>query len=200
LALAGGLLGVILAMRAAGVTRAGVYFLVAVPIWAATLEAGIHPTIAGVVLGLLTPALAPGRTYLARAAALGRLFREQPTPEMARAARRGIEVAVSPNERFQYALHPWTSFVIVPIFALANAGIDLRGDVLADSLRSPITIGVVVGLVLGKLVGIAGASWLSSRRWLGGLQVAVEWPHLIAVGSVAGIGFTVSLVIAELSY
>jgi Na+/H+ antiporter NhaA len=78
--------------------------------------------------------------------------------------------ALSPNERLQYALHPWTSFVIVPVFALANAGIDLRGDVLAQSLTSPITLGVVVGLVLGKPAGIVGASWLASRRWLGGCR------------------------------
>jgi protein-disulfide isomerase len=100
----------------------------------------------------------------------------------------------------QYALHPWTSFVIVPIFALANAGVDLRGDVLVSSLTSPLAYGAVVGLGLGKPLGIAGASWLASRRRLGGLPLTVGWPPLIAAGTVAGIGFTVALLIAELAF
>ncbi|HUG15146.1 MAG TPA: Na+/H+ antiporter NhaA, partial [Thermomicrobiales bacterium] len=129
-----------------------------------------------------------------------RAFREQPTPETARVAGQSIQRALSPNERLQYALHPWTSFLIVPIFALANAGIDLRGDVLRQSLTSPITIGAVVALVLGKPLGIAGASWLASQRRFGGLPLTVGWPPLVAAGSVAGIGFTVSLLIAGLAF
>jgi Na+/H+ antiporter NhaA len=200
LAVAIGLFGVVLAMRAVGIRQPGPYILIVIPIWLATLEAGIHPTIAGVVMGLLTGAYVPPRAELERASAEALAFREQPTPETARVARRSIQAALAPNERLQYALHPWTSFVIVPIFALANAGIDLRGDVLSRSLTSPIAIGVVVGLVLGKPAGIVGASWLASRRRLGGLPLSVGWPQLIAAGSVAGIGFTVSLLIAELAY
>jgi Na+/H+ antiporter NhaA len=200
LAAVGGLFVIVLAMRAAGISRPGPYVAIAIPIWFATLSAGVHPTIAGVAMGLLTAAHPPPRPELERVTALSRAFREQPTPQTARAAGRSISEALSPNERLQYVLHPWTSFVIVPIFALANAGIDLRGDVLARSLTSPITIGVIVALVLGKLAGISGASWLGSRRWLGGLPLAVGWPPLIGAAAVAGIGFTVSLLIAELAY
>jgi Na+/H+ antiporter NhaA len=200
LAVAIGLFGVVLAMRAAGINRPGPYFLVSIPIWVAILRAGIHPTIAGVALGLLTGAYVPPRPELERATALTTAFREQPTPGTARVASRSIEQALSPNERLQYALHPWTSYVIVPIFALANAGIELSGGVLSDSLTSPIAIGAVVGLVIGKPAGITAASWLASRRWLGGLPLTVGWPQLIAAGTVAGIGFTVALLIAELAY
>ncbi len=200
LAIAGGLLGVAIAISVAGFSRPGFLLLIGVPLWFATHEAGIHATIAGVALGMLTAAHPPPRPELERATALTRAFREQPTPETARVAGRSILSALSPNERLQFALHPWTSYLIVPIFALANAGIDLRGGVVSQSLTSPITIGAVVALVLGKPVGIAAASWLASRRALGGLPLAVGWPPLIAAGSVAGIGFTVSLLIAELAF
>ena len=200
LALALGLFGVVLVMRTVGISRPGPYFLIVVPIWFATLKAGIHPTIAGVAMGLVTGAHPPPRPNLERVTTLMRAFREQPTPETAHVARLSIQGALSPNERIQYALHPWTSFVIVPIFALANVGIDLRGDILVRSLTSPIAIGVVVALVLGKATGIVGASWLATRRWLGGLPLTVGWPPLVAAGSVAGIGLTVSLLIAELAY
>jgi protein-disulfide isomerase len=149
---------------------------------------------------MMTTAQPPPRPELEQVTALTRAFREQPTPETARDAGRSIQRAVSPNERLQFALHPWTSFLIVPIFALANAGINLSGDILRQSLTSPITIGAVVGLALGKPIGIVGASWLASRRQFGGLPLAVGWPPLVAAGTVAGIGFTVSLLIAELAF
>jgi Na+/H+ antiporter NhaA len=93
------------------------------------------------------------------------MFREQPTPEFARSARLSVDAAISTNERLQYLLHPWTSYVIVPLFALANAGVALRAEVLTSAIRSPITVGVVVGLglVSGKLVGILGSCWLATR-------------------------------------
>jgi Na+/H+ antiporter NhaA len=195
-----GLFGVVVAMRVAGIARPGFYLLLGVPIWLATHEAGIHPTIAGVALGIITPASTPPRPDLEQVTALARAFREQPTPETARVAGRSIQEAISPNERLQFALHPWTSYLIVPVFALANAGVHLNGDVLRQSFTSPITLGAIVALVLGKPLGIAGASWLASRRWLGGLPLSVGWPPLIAAGMVAGIGFTVSLLIAELAF
>jgi Na+/H+ antiporter NhaA len=200
LGLALGLLCVAIAMHAAGLGRPGLYLLIGVPLWFATHEAGIHATIAGVALGLLTTAHTPPRVDLERATALARAFREQPTPETARVAGRSIQSALSLNERFQYSLHPWTGYLIVPIFALANAGVALNGEILTKSLTSPITIGAVLAFVLGKPLGIVGASWLASRRQLGGLPLAVGWPPLIAAGSVAGIGFTVSLLIAELAF
>jgi 2-hydroxychromene-2-carboxylate isomerase len=109
-------------------------------------------------------------------------------------------MSLSPNERLQHALHPWSSFVVVPIFALANAGLDLSGDLFGRAAGSTLVVGIVLGLVAGKSVGIPLGAWLATRSWLGGQELSVGWPSLIAASSVAGIGFTMSLLIAELSY
>jgi protein-disulfide isomerase len=106
---------------------------------------------------------------------------------------------VSPNERLQYALHPWTSYVIVPIFALANAGVHLNSGLLGDSISSPITLGIFFGYVVGKPLGILGAAWLGSRPWLLGLRRALSWPVIAGGGAVAGMGFTVSVLIASIA-
>jgi len=131
---------------------------------------------------------------------LTRSFREQPTPELARSAQLGVTSAISPNERLQYRLHPWTSFVIVPVFALANAGIEVDGDLLGDALTSPTTLGILFGYVVGKPLGIVAAIWLVTRRALGGLQRSLGWPSVVGGGAVGGIGFTVSLLIASLAF
>jgi Na+/H+ antiporter NhaA len=199
LAVAIGLFGVIYLLRFLRVWRGPAYFVVAVALWAAMLESGVHPAVAGVALGLLATAYPPRRQVLERAVSLTRMFREQPTPEYARSARLSVDRAISTNERLQYLLHPWTSYVIVPLFALANAGVVLSGDVLSSAVRSPITIGVVVGLIGGKLLGISGSTWLASRRWLGGLPLTVPFPQVVGASLLAGIGFTVSLFIADLS-
>jgi protein-disulfide isomerase len=162
-------------------------------------ESGVHATIAGVLMGLLATAYPPSRSDLQQAASLWRTFREQPTSGLARSASRGLQRAISPNERMQQLFHSWTSYVVVPIFALANAGVELSGEVLRGAATSPITIGIVAGLVLGKLIGITGASWLATRRVLGGFPLTVPWPPLVGAAAVAGIGFTVSLFIAEIA-
>src|SRR5215211_3587006 len=138
-----------------------------VGVWIALYESGIDPVIAGLAVGLVTSAYPPVRTELERVTELTRSFREQPTPELARSAQLGVASAISANERLQYRLHPWTSFVIVPLFALANVGIDLDGRLLGDAVTSPVTLGILLGYVVGKPLGIMGASWLASRQWLG---------------------------------
>jgi len=200
LLLAVGVFGLVVACRAAGVTQGAVYFVLGVLLWLALLESGVHPTIAGVAMGMLATAYPPSRTALEQAASLWRSFREQPTSGYARSAGRGLRRTISPNERLQEIYHPWTSYVVVPLFALANAGVVLSGDVVARAWSSPITIGIVVGLVVGKVVGITGASWLATRRWLGGFPLTVPWLPLVGTASVAGIGFTVSLFIAEIAF
>ena len=169
-------------------------------LWVALYESGIDPVIAGLAIGLATSAYPPSRDDLERATALARSFREQPTPEQARSAQRGVLSAISPNERLQYSLHPWTSYVIVPLFALANAGVHLDGALLSDAAGSPITLGILVGYVVGKPVGIAGASWLASRPMLRGPRSPLSNPVLTAGGAVAGIGFTISLLIANKAF
>ena len=119
----------------------------------ALFESGVDPVVLGLAVGLVTWAYPAGRGELERATDLFRSFREQPTPELARSASAGLQAAVSPNARLQQLYHPWTSYVIVPLFALANVGIAIDGDFLSRAYTSPITLGILVGYVLGKPVG-----------------------------------------------
>jgi protein-disulfide isomerase len=151
----------------------------------------------GGVIALAYPAQ---RTDLERASDLFRLFREQPTGELSRTARSALRSAVSPNERLQTLWHPWTSYAIVPLFALANAGVHLSAGFLSTAYTSPVTLGIIFGYVLGKPVGIVGASWLTSRLSRGRLRVPVGWASVGAAGTLAGIGFTVSILIADLAF
>jgi len=200
LAVAIGLFVVLLALRYAPTWRRPLSALLGVGIWIALFKSGIDPVIAGLAVGLATSAYPPPRESLERATALTRSFREQPTPELARSAQQSVVSAISPNERLQYELHPWTSYVIVPLFALANAGVHITGPLLSDAVSSPITLGILVGYVVGKPIGIAGASWLGSRPAWHGQRPPVSGPLLVAGGAVAGIGFTVSLLIASLAF
>jgi Na+/H+ antiporter NhaA/protein-disulfide isomerase len=176
-----------------------VYILLAVAVWALTVESGVHATIAGVLMGLAVSASPPERTDLERATAVTRLFREQPTPKLARAARRSVLGAISANERLQYALHPWSSFVIVPLFALSAAGVRLDAELLERAATSPVTLGIACGLALGKLFGIGLATLVATHPRLGRLPLTVELPHVFGGAAVAGIGFTLSLLIAEIA-
>ncbi|MFI5037366.1 MAG: Na+/H+ antiporter NhaA, partial [Solirubrobacterales bacterium] len=173
---------------------------VGVALWVARFKSGIDPVIAGLAVGLVTSAYPPSREDLERATALTRSFREQPTPELARSAQLGVLSAVSLNERLQYGLHPWTSYLFVPLFALANAGVHVTGGLLGHAIASPITLGILLGYVLGKPVGILGASWLASRPSLRGPRPILSWPSLAGGAAVAGVGFTVSLLISSLAF
>ncbi len=195
-----GLFAVLFALRYAPAWRRQASVLAGVALWVAMFKSGIDPVIAGLVAGLATSAFPPAREKLERATELTRSFREQPTPELARSAQRGVLSAISLNERLQYELHPWTSYVVVPLFALANAGIHVTGTLLGDAIGSPITLGIVVAYVVGKPLGILGASWLASRPSLHGPRPPISWPLLIGGGAVAGIGFTVSLLISGLAF
>ncbi|HEY2283911.1 MAG TPA: Na+/H+ antiporter NhaA [Solirubrobacteraceae bacterium] len=202
LVIASALFAVLVLLRFAGRWREPAAVIVGVGVWLALFESGIDPVVAGLAIGLVTSAYPPARDDLERATELTRSFREQPTPELAYLAQRGLASTISPNERLQYRLHPWTSFVVVPLFALANAGIHVNAHVLSGALRSPVTIGIVLAYVLGKPLGILGASWLGTRRVLGAgpTKLAVTWPGLAGTGAVAGIGFTVSLLIADRAF
>jgi Na+:H+ antiporter, NhaA family len=142
----------------------------------------------------------PKRSAVERATVLTRSFRQDPSPAQARSAMLGVGAAISPNERLQEALHPWTSYVIVPLFALANAGVELDSEAIERAVSSPITLGVVLGLVAGKAAGISLSSLLAVRLGLGSLPRGVQPRHLLGAASLAGIGFTVSLFIADLAF
>jgi Na+/H+ antiporter NhaA len=136
--------------------------------WVAVVVSGVHPTIAGVALGLIAPVDGPAGT--------------------------------SPAERLERALHPWTSYLVIPIFALANAGIRIDPGVLASSVSSPITLGIILGLVAGKLLGVSAGAYIAVRAGIAVLPRGVRWSHIVGVAAVAGIGYTVSLFIADLSF
>ena len=194
------LFGVLLALRYAPEWRRQVSVIVAVGLWVALFESGVDPVISGLAVGLATSAYPPSREDLERATLLARSFREQPTPELARSARAGLMSAISANERIQYGLHPWTGYVVVPLFALANAGVHVSAGLLEDALSSPVTIGILAGYVIGKPVGISCASWLATRPSLRGPRSPLSRPLVAAGGAFAGVGFTVSLLISDLAF
>ncbi len=195
-----GLFAALLALRFAPVLRQQAAVVIGVALWVAMFKSGIDPVIAGLAAGLVTTAFPPAREDLERATELTRSFREQPTPELARSAQLSVISAISLNERLQYELHPWTSYVVVPLFALANAGIHVTGPLLSSAVGSPITLGILVGYVVGKPLGISCATWIATRPILRGPRPPISWPLLLGSGAVAGIGFTVSLLISGLAF
>jgi Na+/H+ antiporter NhaA len=195
-----GLFGVVLGVKTLGVRVGLVYFALGAAIWVALLESGVEPIVVGLAMGLLAYAYPVARSDLERATERFRQFREQPTPELARSVRIGLRSAVSPNERLQLLYHPWTSYLIVPLFALANAGIAIDGAFLEQALTSPITLGIVIGYVVGKPLGVLGSTWLLTRLSRGRLRPPVGWAAVAGGGTIAGIGFTVSLLVATLAF
>ena len=197
---AAGLFAAIVVARVVGVRSGAVSLLLGAATWVALFKSGVDPLVAGLAVGLLTSAYPAARGDLERATDLFRLFREQPTPELARSAQAGVLSAISPNLRLQQRFHPWTGYVVVPIFALANAGIPIDGGFLARAYSSPVTLGILVGYLAGKPLGIAGASWLVTTVSRGRVRPPVGWAAVTGAGAIAGVGFTVSLLIAALAF
>jgi Na+/H+ antiporter NhaA len=176
------------------------YLLLGVGTWVAFWESGVDPIVAGLVIGLLTVAYPAGREDLEQATDAFRLFREQPTARLADEARQVVRSAISPNERLQERYHGWTGYVIVPLFALANADIKITGSFLAHAYASPATLGIMIGYVVGKPIGTAGTAWLVSKLTKRRLTPPVGWGAVVGVGAVSGIGFTVSFLIISLAF
>jgi Na+/H+ antiporter NhaA len=194
-----GFIGVVLLLRARGYRNGPAYLLVGLAAWVAFLKSGVDPIVVGLTMGLLTYAYPAPRASLEQASDAFRLFREQPTAELAQSARQVVRTAVSPNDRLAQLFHPWTSYVIVPLFALANAGIVLNAGFLASAYTSPVTLGIVAGYLVGKPLGTAGCAWLVTKLSHGRQRPSVGWGAVVGTGTVAGIGFTVSLLIASLA-
>src|ERR687898_294748 len=180
--------------------RGPLYFVLGTAIWVALLESGIEPLVVGLAMGILVWATPPGRSDLEEAGERFREFREQPTPELHRSARETIRTAIAPNGRLPLICHPWTSYVIVPLFALANAGIAIDGDFLERAAGSPVTLGVLVGYVAGKPLGIVGTGLLVTWLSRGRLRPTAGWGAIAGAGASAGVGFTVSLLVATLAF
>jgi Na+/H+ antiporter NhaA len=194
------ILGGVPVLRAAGVRYGPAYALLGVAAWIAIFKSGVDPVLVGLLMGLMTYARPATRSDLERASDLFRLFREQPTPELAQSAREGVRTALSPNDRLQQIYHPLTSYVIVPLFALSNTGVVISGGFLARAFTSPITLGILVGYVVGKPLGTTGAAWLVTRVSRGRIRPPVGWAAVAGAGAIGGIGFTVSLLIASLAF
>jgi protein-disulfide isomerase len=177
-----------------------VYAVLGIVVWGALLASGVDPIVSGLAIGLTASAYSPGRSDLEEATGLFRLFREQPTPELARSATTGLTSTLSPNARLQHFYHPWTSYLIVPLFALANAGIVLNGSFLAHAYTAPVTLGILIGYLAGKPVAVVATSWVITRMTSGRIRPPVGWAAVLGSGTIAGIGFTVSLLIATRAF
>ena len=194
-----GFLAVVVAIRVRGVRYGPAYLVLGIAAWVAFYKSGVDPVLVGLVLGLISYAYPASRASLEQASEAFRMFREQPTAELAASAREGVRTAISPNDRLAQLFHPWVSYLIVPLFALANAGIVLNPGFLATAYSSPVTLGIVFGYLVGKPLGTAGGAWVVYRLSRGRLRPPVGWGAVAGAGAVAGIGFTVSLLIASLA-
>jgi Na+/H+ antiporter NhaA len=180
--------------------RGGIwYFLTGFAAWVAFVKSGVDPVVTGLVMGLITYAYPATRESLEQATEAFRLFREQPTAQLAAEAETVVRTAISPNDRLEQLFHPWVSYLIVPLFAVANAGIVLNAEFLSHAYTSPVTLGILLGYLVGKPVGISLGVWLTSKLSRGRLSPPVGWGAVLGTGAAAGIGFTVSLLIASLA-
>ena len=176
-----------------------VYVGLGLVLWYATFESGIHATLAGVAMGLLAPARPlTGPDHAAEA--VRPIVDGDVDAESVRRAGFLLGESVSVAERIEHLLHPLTSLVIIPVFALANAGIEISGDSLGDAAGSAVTLGVVFGLVVGKITGIALFTLLAVRLGLSALPAGAAPRHIFGISAIAGIGFTVSLFVTGLAY
>jgi len=172
-------IGFMVTARLQSVRNGFVYFALAAVAWVAFLKSGVDPVIVGVVAGLVAIAYPANRADLERATDLFRLFREQPTVEYAQTVREGVRTALSPNERLQQIYHPISSYLVVPVFGLANAGIVISGHFLATAYASTITLGIAIAYVVGKPVGVTGGTWLVTRLSGGRVRPPVGWASVL---------------------
>lgn len=213
LAIGGVFLVLLIAANVAGIRHPLVYSVLGIGgLWLAFLLSGVHATIAGVIAAMTIPARTrlTGREFLSRGQVLLERFEKAMSPVKPQLANRerhqianhmktAVQHVESPLQQLEQALHPWVTVVVMPLFALANAGVTLDAD-LGAMLINPVALGVILGLLVGKPVGIVLSSWLAIRGGLATLPSGVSWPHLWAVGCLAGIGFTMSLFITGLAF
>ncbi|KZE94776.1 Na(+)/H(+) antiporter NhaA [Agromyces sp. NDB4Y10] len=176
------------------------YAVLGIALWFAVLAAGIHPTLAGVAVALLIPVFPPARSDVERTAELTQAFRESPNAAYAAAVNRSLRESISINDRLQGAWGPYISFLVLPIFALANAGVHLNAETIGAAVVSPLVWGIVAGLVVGKFVGITGAVAVVTATGLGRLAPGLRMPRIAGGAALSGIGFTISLFIVSLAF
>jgi len=214
LALAAGLgcFAILVAGNRSGVKSPNFYALVGLVLWIALLKSGVHATVAGVLIGMTIP-VRPSRNeeqfvteverlfteYRAMGPSVGPFLREEKLGTLL-AMEHICHDAMSPLQRMEHEMHHWVILGVMPIFALANAGIDLKLSELADAAGHPVTLGIALGLLLGKPLGITLFAWLAVRTGLAELPAGTRWPQIFGLGLLGGIGFTMSLFITNLAY
>ena len=179
--------------------RGPAYSLLAFALWLALSIGGVHPTLAGVAVALLIPVFTPERQRVEEAVGLIRAFRQSPNSEYARDVTRSLRESISINERLQTAFAPYVSFAVLPVFALANAGVHLDRETVSGAVRSPLTWGIVAGLVVGKLVGITGATAIVRATGIGQLAPGLTLRRVAGGAALSGIGFTIALFIVDIA-
>ena len=194
------LLVTMLVMQKAKIWYTPLYVVVGIIVWYAVLESGIHATIAGVALGLLTPATPLQKEVSPRDVVGTVVDPEDLNAASARRASLYVRESVSVAERLETLIHPFSSFIILPVFALANAGIELSSEGISDASTSTVTLGIILGLVVGKTLGVTAFAWLAVKSGISTLPRGTTWSQMIAVAMLAGIGFTVALFITGLAY
>ena len=194
------LLAAIIVLRRLNVWYLPVYLVIGVAFWLAVLESGVHATIAGVILGLITPAKPLQSEDDARDWAKWLQMQDAVHIDDVRRVGFHIRESQAVSQRIEELLHPVAGYIIIPLFALSAAGVEFSGDVLADAVTSPVTIGVVVGLVAGKTAGISLFAWVAHRLGWATIPKSMNGMHMVGLAMVAGIGFTVSLFISRLAF
>lgn len=193
-------LAAIAVLRWWGVWRGAPYLVLAVVVWLATLASGVHATLAGVAIALLLPVFEARDDRVGEARRLVTAFAQSPSAAYARDAEEGLQRAISVNDRAHRLLSPYVNIAVLPLFALANAGVRVDAATLAEAARSPLTWGIIAALVVGKPVAVVGTVFAISRVRPGLLPAGVSLRHVVAVGLLSGVGFTLSLFIAELAF
>jgi len=203
------LLGLIALLQKLGISQPILYFVLAVGFWIAILRSGIHATIAGVILGFMVPTTARFSLKEFQEVGLGMVARfrravadgdDQTAKNLLGSFEVLVQSTESVSERLTRILNDWVSFLVLPLFALANAGVTFSAGIMSDLLTSRVAWGVLLGLVAGKVIGVWGFSKLAVRLGLAQLPNGVNWRQIGAVGLLAGIGFTVSIFISSLAF
>ena len=212
ISIAFGLVLLLILLNKLGVRSLLIYSIVGVALWLAFLKSGVHATIAGIVLAFTIPALSRLNTkeFLAKGNRLMKKFDESgaegphiltnaPRQSIVDELKSNVEKMMTPLQRFEHGLHPWVSFIIMPLFALANAGVNFTSDFFSD-LINPISLGIIFGLFLGKQIGIFSFSWIAVKLGFASKPKGVNWKLIYGAGIMAGIGFTMSLFISNLAF
>lgn len=212
LAVAGVFFLIMLIANRSGVRSPLVFFILGLGVWCGFLKSGVHPTLAGIIGAMAIPARARinAKEFLSRirgsmnvldgAALTGEdVLANQRQQDALRSVESIVRFAETPLHRLEHQMHPWVLYFVMPLFALANAGVSLKGD-LAVAFTDPVALGIIAGLVIGKPLGVVGFSWLAVRMGLTTLPTSISWRWITGLALLAGIGFTMSLFISGLSF